>query len=176
MLTPGPSDLLTFNDLIELYVIKNLRRVHGVSLRAIRSSIEYAESLGFERVLLSDGLATMDRSVFFDHLGQIIAISRSGQVALREIVQDYLVRLDRSPTNGPILHPDFVGEEKVDHVFPIAVSPVVAFGQPTITGTAIKTRVVAARVDAGESVEEVAEDYGLRLGLVTNAVVFENAV
>ena len=67
-------------------------------------------------------------------------------------------------------HRSLVGEQ-----YPIALSPLVAFGAPTLTGTGIKTRVVVARIDAGESSHQVAEDYGVDPAYVKIAILFENA-
>src|SRR5690606_4564579 len=110
------------------------------------------------------------------HLCAIVDISRSGQLALEQVVESYMERIERSEVGLPILlHPGFTPDTIVDHRYPVSVSPLVAFGSPTLTGTGIKTTVVAARVDSGETPKEVAEDYGVPESLVMNALVFENA-
>ena len=53
------------------------------------------------------------------------------------------------------------------------IDPRISFGYPTLRGTGIKTSVIVSRIDAGESVEEVAADYELDAGQVKSAVVYE---
>lgn len=171
------TDLLSFNDLIELYVVKALTRGRNVPLKAVRRAVEYAASeMDVDRVLLSNELFTFGDKLLIRHLGAIVDISRSGQLALEQVVESYMERIERSEVGLPImLHPGFTSETKVDHRYPVSVSPLVAFGSPTLTGTGIKTTVVAARVDSGETPAEVAKDYGVPESLVMNALVFENA-
>ncbi len=171
------GSLLSFYDLVELFVIKQLRSFHGVSLERIRQAVDYStEELGVERILLSQDLSTFGQSVLLEHLGQLVDISRSGQIAMQEIVQGFMRRVGWSDQELPVvLNPSFFGEELVGEKYPIALSPLVAFGAPTLTGTGIKTRVVVARIDAGESSHQVAEDYGVDPGYVKNAILFENA-
>jgi len=42
----------------------------------------------------------------------------------------------------------------------VLIDPYVAFGRPVLTGTGIPTAVIADRYKAGESIDELAEDYG----------------
>lgn len=51
----------------------------------------------------------------------------------------------------------------------------VAFGRPTLAGTSVRTSVVAARVDAGEPMDAVAEEYAVPLAVVESAVLYERA-
>ena len=53
----------------------------------------------------------------------------------------------------------------------VALDARVAFGAPAVKG--VETRVLAWRYDAGEELEELAEDYGLPPEAVREAVVFE---
>lgn len=171
------SGLLSFNHLIELYVVKALMRGRNVPLQAVRRAIDYAANeMDLERVLLSGDLFTFGDKLLLRHLGSLVDITRSGQLALERVVVSYMKRIDRSAVGLPLrLHPDFTSETMVHQDYPISLSPLVAFGEPTLTGTAIKTAVVAARVDSGESPTAVADDYGVDEDLITNALVFENA-
>lgn len=177
VITGESTDLLSFNDLVELYVVKALTRGRNVPLKAVRRAVEYvASEMDADRVLLSQELFTFGHKLLIRHLGAIVDIGRSGQLALEQVVESYMERIERSEVGLPIkLYPDFSAETKVDHRYPVSVSPLVAFGRPTLTGTGITTTVVAARVDSGETPAEMAEDYGVAETLVMNALVFENA-
>lgn len=54
---------------------------------------------------------------------------------------------------------------------PIVIDPEIAFGRPVVSDAFISTRSILDRIDAGETVEEIAGDYGL----TREAVVFERA-
>jgi uncharacterized protein (DUF433 family) len=58
---------------------------------------------------------------------------------------------------------------------PIIIDPRIAFGRPVVERKAISTAAIAERVDAGESVEEIATDYDLRPVEVEQAIVCERA-
>ena len=51
----------------------------------------------------------------------------------------------------------------------------IAFGRPVIASKSIATRAIAERIDAGESVDDVASDYGLNLFEIEQAAVYERA-
>jgi uncharacterized protein (DUF433 family) len=55
----------------------------------------------------------------------------------------------------------------------VTVNPKVSFGRPCVLGTGIKTSVVAARIAAGETVTDVAKDYGISEEAVRGACRFE---
>lgn len=168
---------LSFNDLLEVHAIHRLRRVHGVDLESIRRAVIFAETeMGIARPLLRDDLATFGGDVFVRELGEVVGLSAGGQIAIRGVIESFLQRLDRDEMLRPIrFYPLFIGMEQVSDPKSIAISPVVAFGRPTIAGTGIKTAVIASRVDSGETEEEVAADYGLKVDLVTSAVIYEFA-
>lgn len=168
---------LSFFDLLELHAVNQLRRVHGVKLSTIRDAVRYAKrELGLERPLLHEDLSTFGRDIFIGHLGELIGLSLGGQLAIRQIVDRYLSRLDRDAGRLPVrFYPDFRGVERVEGQKSISISPLVAFGKPTLANTAVRTAVVAARVDAGEPVRTVADDYQVPVEVVESAVLYERA-
>ena len=56
---------------------------------------------------------------------------------------------------------------------PVRISPERRFGKPSVAG--ISTDVIWEHVDAGESEDEVAADFGLSLGDVRWALSYESA-
>src|SRR3954469_4614014 len=56
---PDPNDpRLSFNNLLEVNVLRALREVHEVQLRAVRDAIENANALGIDRLLVHPNLRT----------------------------------------------------------------------------------------------------------------------
>jgi uncharacterized protein (DUF433 family) len=70
----------------------------------------------------------------------------------------------------------FTRKREPDEPKIIVIDPYVSFGRPTITGTGIATSIVAERYKAGESIDELSQDYGCERGYVEEAVRCELAV
>lgn len=168
---------LTFHDLLELHALNALRKVHGVKLGTIRQAVAFAEHrLRIDRLLSRSDLMTFGGDLFIDHLGEIVGLSKGGQVALRRILARYLTRIERDADAEPIrFYPEFLGVDLVPDAKPVSIAPTVAFGKPTLKGTGIHTAVVAARIDAGETTAQIADDYGLDEPLIESAVTYEKA-
>ncbi|MDQ3698955.1 MAG: DUF433 domain-containing protein [Gemmatimonadota bacterium] len=168
--------LLSFNNLVEAHVLRALRTTHGTPIPAIRKALDYAESeLGIERLLLSRELCTDKRDLFLDRYGELINLSRSGQLAMRAVLEMHLSRIERDSSALPLRLYPFVRTEAADASRHIAIDPEVGFGRPIVRRRGISTHVIVDRIDAGESVEALAEDYGLEPSEVEEAVVYERA-
>jgi len=58
---------------------------------------------------------------------------------------------------------------------PIGIDPTIAFGRPVVLSRGISTATIVERIDAGETLRAVADDYGLTTTDVEQAVVYERA-
>jgi uncharacterized protein (DUF433 family) len=168
--------LLSFNNLVEAHVLRALRTTHGTSIAAIRKALRYAESeLGIERLLLSHELCTDKRDLFLDRYGELINLSRSGQLAMRAVLEMHLSRIDRDESSLPLRLFPFVRTERSDAPKHIAIDPNVGFGRPLVRRRGVSTQAIVKRIDAGESIDAVADDYGLAASEVEEAIVYEAA-
>lgn len=168
--------VLSFSNLIEAHVLRALRIDHGVSVKALRQAVEFAEKkLGIERLLLRPELCSEAGQIFLDRYGQLIDLSASGQLAMRQVLHAHLKRVTWDDARVPIrLHPFLVAEASSPEM-PIAIDPRIAFGRPVIIRRGITTAAIVARIDAGESVQDLAADYGLDVAEIDDAVVYERA-
>lgn len=163
---------LSLNNLVELYVLRTLRTQHAVRLEDIRRALDYAErELGIERLLIHPQLKTTGGDLFIERYGQLISLNRSGQVALKEVLRNALTRIEWEESLPARLFLSIPTREERKSIY---VDPRIHFGRPSVGG--VETRVIAARVDAGEDPRELAEDYGLPLDEVMDALVFENTL
>lgn len=168
--------LLSFNNLIEAHVVRALRTTHGTELRAIRSAVTFAErELGINRLLLSGELMTDRRSVFLARYGELINLSHSGQLAMRVMLEAHLERVERDDAKLPRRLYPFVRGDVDGGPKHIAIDPAVGFGRPIVRSRGVSTRAIVDRIDAGEQVRDVATDYGIDVGEVEEAVVYERA-
>ena len=167
---------LSFHNLVELYVLSALRSFHQISSTKIRQALNNAKSkLGKERVLLSEELFTFGRDMFIEDLGDVINLNKGNQIVLKDILKNYLKRVQRDDAKIPIkLFPMIEGLSDRDHN-PVSIDPQVSFGRPVVTGTGISTKVIASRINAGESPETVASDYKLSVDKVTEVLYYEKA-
>lgn len=168
--------LLSFNNLVEAHVLRALRSTHGTSISAIRTALRYAEAeLGIERLLLSRELCTDKRDLFLDRYGELINLSRSGQFAMRAVLQQHLERIEWDSAIYPVRLYPFVPGEKPQTSRLIAIDPEIGFGRPVVRARGVSTRVIVERIDAGEELADVAADYDLDISAVEEAVLYERA-
>lgn len=101
-------------------------------------------------------------------------LSASGQLAVRKLFEAHLARVEWGKMRSAIRLYPFVFGEAVD-AKPILIDPTIAFGRPVLDRAFVSTRSILERIDAGESVEDVATDYELSGDAVEEAVLFERA-
>lgn len=167
---------LSFANLVEAHVLRALRTDHDVPLRAVRPALSYAEhELGIPRLLLSEELQTHAGELFLERYGSLINLSRSGQIALKRVLEAYLRRVERDSSSIPIKLYPFLGDTSLDMPRTIVIDPRLSFGRPTIAGAGIRTATLAGRVDAGESIESLSADYEVPARVIEEALVFERA-
>jgi len=168
--------LLSFANLIEAHVLRSLRTDHGVSVKALRHAVRYAEeALRIERLLLRKELSTKGGEIFLERYGKLINLSASGQLAMRRIFGDHLRRVEWDSRRFPIRLYPFLSSEMTGVERPISIDPRVAFGRPVVARQRISTRVIAERIDAGETVQALAADYDLTVPEIEEAVLYERA-
>jgi len=156
-------------------VLRSLRTEHGVSVKALRNALAYAEkSLGIDRLLLRPELCTNAGKVFLDRYGELIELTASGQLVMRRLFAEHLGRIEWDASRFPVrLYPFLSAVAATER--PIVIDPRIAFGRPVVERKAISTSAIVERVDAGESVEDIASDYDLRPAEVEQAIIYERA-
>jgi uncharacterized protein (DUF433 family) len=173
--SPRPP-LLSFANLIEAHVLRSLRTEHGVPVKALRSALAFAEkSLGIDRLLLRRELCTGAGKVFLERYGELIELTASGQLAMRQLFDEHLKRVEWDSSKLPVRLYPFVSAAAPRAEHPIVIDPRIAFGRPVVVRNSISTSAIAERIDAGESVEDVAADYDLGRSEIEQAILYERA-
>jgi len=80
---------------------------------------------------------------------------------MADILMAYLRRVEWDETGLALRLYPFTRKKELDEPRFIVIDPYVSFGKPVLVGTGVPTSVVAERYKAGESVDELADDYGL---------------
>lgn len=154
--------MLSFKNLVEVHVLAILRREKRVSLTDVRAAlVELKQKLGEKQPLLSRKLlADGNRRVFVEIFGKLVNVTEDGQVEMREVVDQYLARIDRDSHGIPIKLFPFTTSNATEAGKAVEIDPRVQFGKPVLTGTRIMTTVLAERIKAGDTLDVLAKDYG----------------
>jgi len=149
------NKLLSFYNLVEAHVLRSTTERRGVPLKNVRRALEYIRSCSSaEHPLLVHDFEVSGKDLFIRQLGQTVNATRHGQLAMRRILDQYLKRIDRDAHGLPL------------RVFPIesrrlVIDPQFSSGKPIVRDTGIVASVLWGRKNTGETISEIAEDYGL---------------
>lgn len=170
----NPPPTLSFWNLIEAHVLRSLRTDHGVKMDALRRAVGYAEQkLKIDRLLLSPELRTEAGKLLLERYGKLIELSASGQVAMRHLFDKHLARVEWDQRQFPVRLYPVTSSDIVTAPKPIAIDAHVAFGRPVLARRGITTGAIAGRIDAGETVADLAADYDLSTDEIEEAVLYE---
>jgi uncharacterized protein (DUF433 family) len=153
--------VLSFVNMVEAHVLDAIRRQENVALRKVRAAVAFLERhYNSQHPLVEHQFETDGLDLFIQEAGLLINLSREGQLAMREVLASYLRRVERDVKGLPIRLYPFTRKREPEEPRVVVIDPFVSFGRPVLTGTGIATIVLAERFKAGESVEELAKDYG----------------
>jgi uncharacterized protein (DUF433 family) len=157
--------LLSFYNLLEAHVLR-VALQRKAWLRRVRTGVEtLRERLPHSKhPLLELELSTASgyRSLFTTTItGAVENLSFGGQFEFRELLRRYLSRIDWD-ANGPYqLRPFGYRHVGINHR--------VCGGRPVVKGTGILVEMIASRLRAGESPEDLAHDYRITTADVREA-------
>jgi uncharacterized protein (DUF433 family) len=147
-----------------------------MSVRRLRQALDYAErELGVQRLLLRKELCTEGGQLFLDRYGELISLSASGQLAMRRLFDEHLKRVEWDEWKFPVRLYPFLSAGLPTEERPIAIDPQIAVGRPVVVRRGVSTGAIAERIDAGETIENLAADYGLSMPEIEQAVLYERA-
>lgn len=170
--------LLSFMNLVEIHVLDAIRRKHDIPLEKVRAAMTYlAKQFPSRHPLADQEFATDGLNLFIKKFSQLINVSQDGQLAIHEILQAHLHRIERDLNGIPIrLYPFTRKRDLREEPRAVVIDPHVSFGRPVLAGTGIPTAVIAERYKAGESMDDLAEDYGRRRLEIEEAIRCELSV
>jgi uncharacterized protein (DUF433 family) len=162
LLADPETRLLSFMNLVEVHVLDAIRREHNIPLEKVRIAVTYlSKQFPSKHPLADREFETDGINLFIQKFGQLINISQAGQLAMREVLQAHLHRIERDVAGIPVkLYPFTRKRDSQEEPRAIVIDPRVSFGRPVLAGTGIPTALIAERYKAGESVDDLANDYG----------------
>lgn len=170
--------LLSFKNLVELYVLEGLRTLHGVPTSRIRTAVEFLLENEKSRHPLADyDIRTRGRDVVFYKKDKLLNASLRGQYEMPEIVGAYLHRVERDPHGTALrIFPYTKREQLANKEQPprtVEINPSVCFGLPVLASSRITTGFLASRYRGGDSVPAIAKSYGRPVADITEAIEWE---
>jgi uncharacterized protein (DUF433 family) len=167
---------LSFVNLAEAVALSGFREA-GVSMQRVRKALEYAGRLmKTEHPLASERILTDGADLFWEYEEKakdgvhLVNMTRHGQKVFPETVMRYLREMewasDRFVTRW------WPGSDRPKNGL-VVIDPRRAFGAPVIAGTGIRTEDLFHRFRAGESIEQLTEDYRLTHEQVQAAIRLE---
>lgn len=158
-LSSRQGKLLSFINLVELFVLSAIRRRHGVALPQVRKALDYLKkSFPSPHPLADNEFQTNGVDLFVEKFGEYLNLSRDGQIEIKELIQARLRCVMRDEAGVPLKL--YLAPRTSDDRGIVLIDPRLAFGRPVIEGTGIRTEVIVGRFRAGELIDSIAEDYG----------------
>ena len=172
---PDPDlPLLSYTNLVEAFVLSGLRRQHKIDLYKIRIAIKALQrEFHSSHPLAEHEFETNGIDLFVQKYGQLIDVGRDGQVAMRQLLENYLTRVEHDPAGKAARLYPFIRLDGTEQPRNVVINPYVSFGKPVIAGTGLPTRVVAERFKAGDSIPQIASDYGRKDEEIDDAIRYE---
>ena len=158
--------LLSFKNLVELYVLESLREIHDIGLPRIRRSVEELRIEKPSKYPLADyQLCTRGRKIYLEgNDDELVNLTVGGQHAFKQILNPFLRRVERNAKGiAERLFPFTSRQhqqnpEQAPRV--VVIDPCIAFGMPVLVNSRISTAFLMSRKKGGASIPQLARDYG----------------
>jgi uncharacterized protein (DUF433 family) len=181
VLTSRPSTaprgpVIPFVGLVEGLVLAAMRR-SGVPLQRIRPALtRVSEEFGIRHALASQRLFTDGAEILFDYsehgedseaatAARELVVIRNGQTVFNEVVEGYLRGIEFGADGYPTLI-----RLPAYEVADLVADPSRGFGQPVFARGGARLEDALSMFTAGESLEIVADEYGMPLEQLEDAV------
>lgn len=181
--SPG---LLSFFNLVEAHILLSTRKKHQVEMPAIRRAIDYVrKTYPSAHPLLTEDFLTDGKDLFVRKIQggasqeQTINVSRWGQLGLGPILSFYLRRIERDEKGWPVrlfpVRTNWPGDVQGDPPKVVVIDPSVSSGRPVVNGTGVMAEIIVGRFNSGESIESIADDYGLAVNQIEEVIRYAPA-
>ena len=163
---------LSYLELVELAFVATFRKL-GVSLATIARTRDYmrqtftAEFPFAQCDFFTDSIHMLLQWQEFEdvpELNEVIVADAGGQLGWQSMMASRLAEFDYEHDIALVWHVAGRGS-------PVRIDPRLAFGAPTVSG--VPTWALKGRWAAGESLSDIAEDFGVDESMVERGLVFE---
>ena len=95
--------VLSFINLVEAHMLSAIRRKHRVNMPAVRRAISFLKrEFGSAHPLADHKFETNGVDLFVERSGELLSVSEGGQLAVRELLEASLRRIERDDRGFPL--------------------------------------------------------------------------
>jgi uncharacterized protein (DUF433 family) len=163
------NQLLSFFNLAELHVLAATRYQHNLSFRTIRAAMDTVQRNDMsEHPLISKRFKTNGKDLFYQTIDENANLSNPNQLNFKTIMDTFLEHVvsDEHDLVKKIF--PLIAGQPDDRV--ISISYGIASSQPVIDGVGVPVWIVNNRYKAGESIESIADDFGVPIEKARRAI------
>jgi uncharacterized protein (DUF433 family) len=163
--------LLSFTNLVEIHVLRAIRKLHKIQLDKVRSALDFIdEEFKVSHPLAHELFRTNGVDLFIERYGSLVNASERGQTELKDSFNAHLERIELDDKGLAIKIYPFTRSREEDSPRAVVIDPRIAFGRLVIVDTGIATSVVAERYQAGDSILDLAYDYDCDSLMIEEAI------
>jgi uncharacterized protein (DUF433 family) len=165
---------LSVTNLIEVHVLDAIKCDYGMDVQKMRATIDLVRNqTGVEHPLAFRSTVTDGIDLLLHLYTESGNLSSDRQLAIRAILNAYIDRIDWNESGFATRLYPFMRKSTLNELKVVVIDPAVSFRRPVSVGTGIPTAALAERYKAGESDDELAEDYDLKRTRIEDAIRFE---
>jgi uncharacterized protein (DUF433 family) len=172
ILVPASPHLLSFFDIASAHILMAFKKneIRPEQIRIIVQSLE-AEYPKDRYPLLGRNFYMFGRNLVIKQAGKRLNLSRSRQLGLRAVMDQFLARLELDESKMPIRFSPILDHVRGGRTF-IVIDPGLSVGRPVIKGTGIAAEVISKRNASGESIATLVKDYRLSRRAIEEAIKY----
>ncbi|MCC5637348.1 DUF433 domain-containing protein [Nostoc sp. CHAB 5844] len=163
--------LLSFTNLVEVHILRAIRKHHQIELDKVRIALDFIEEqFQISHPLAGERFRTDGVDLFIERYGSLVNVSKRGQTEMKDALNAHLERIEPDDTGLAIKLYPFTRSHEEDNPRYVVMDSRIAFGRLVIAGTGIATRVLLERYLAGDSIDFLAHDYGCDRLMIEEAI------
>ncbi|NET31205.1 MAG: DUF433 domain-containing protein [Cyanothece sp. SIO1E1] len=162
---------LSFTNLVEAHVLRGIRSTHHIPLEKVRVALDYVKrQFHTSHPLARIEFQTDGADLFIESVGRLINTSQSGQLLMRATFNSLLKRIELDEAGLAAKLFPFTRANEEDAPKTVVIDPRISFGRPVLVATEVPTAVLAERYQAGQSIDELAQEYDCDRLLIEEAI------
>ena len=166
-----PNQLLSFFNLAELHVLAATRYQHHVPFTAIRSAMDTIQKkFRSPHPLISRDFKTDGLDLFVQSLDETPNLSRPWQLNFKVIMDTFLKHVVADEHDFAKKIFPLIADQPDDRI--ISITYGISSSQPVVDGAGVPVWVIHNRFKAGESADDIADDFDISITQVHRAVSY----
>lgn len=152
--------LLSFTNLVEIHVLRAIRKHHQMQRDKVRIALDYIEEkFQVLHPLASEKFSINGVDLFIERYASLLNVSEDWRRDLKSSFNTHFQRIEFDKNGFAMKLFPFTASQEENNPRIVVIDPRIAFGRLVIAETGIPTIVLAQRLKAGESIQDLAYDY-----------------